>query len=247
MDLRGALPWLVVRPRPTRSTFRQTLPPHHPPLCPDPDRPAKQAQKKTSLWVMWNTIYLFYFFKHVTNTLLIMCNIGQKLIFQQIRFDFSHFWIYVCIHIHVYVHDFGFELDLVEIEYLLKMINKQPKVVCLQLKIVNNLPGVWRPPSFESIWHQKFLEPEWQDARFCPAFHTRYQWRTLRPDYQCLPPLQPGALERQQTACWLAPSESRQTAAPDWPCEHKYTSGPQLQWPISSPQGLGILSSPRPL
>lgn len=43
---------------------------------------------------------------------------------------------------HVYVHDFGFELDLVEIEYLLKMINKQPKVVCLQLKIVNNLPGV---------------------------------------------------------------------------------------------------------
>lgn len=38
--------------------------------------------------------------------------------------------------------DIGFELDLVEIEYLLKMINKQPKVVCFQLKIVNNLPGV---------------------------------------------------------------------------------------------------------
>lgn len=55
-----------------------------------------------------------------------MCNIGQKLIFQQIRFYFSHFWIYVCIHLHVYVHDFGFELDLVEIEYLLKRINKQP-------------------------------------------------------------------------------------------------------------------------
>lgn len=48
----------------------------------------------------------------------------------------------VCIHIHVYVHDFGFELDLVEIEYLLKMINKQPKVVCLQLNFFNNLPGV---------------------------------------------------------------------------------------------------------
>lgn len=40
------------------------------------------------------------------------------------------------------MHDFGFELDLVEIEYLLKMFNKQPRVVCLQLKMVNNLPGV---------------------------------------------------------------------------------------------------------
>lgn len=40
------------------------------------------------------------------------------------------------------MHDFGFEIDLVEIEYLPKMINKQPKVVCLQLKLVNNLPGV---------------------------------------------------------------------------------------------------------
>lgn len=40
------------------------------------------------------------------------------------------------------MHDFGFELDLVELEYLLQMINKQPKVVCLQLKLVNNLPGV---------------------------------------------------------------------------------------------------------
>lgn len=40
------------------------------------------------------------------------------------------------------MHDFGFELDLVEIEYLLKMFNKQPKVVCLQLKLVINLPGV---------------------------------------------------------------------------------------------------------
>lgn len=44
--LRGAWPWLVVRPRPTQSTFRQTRPPRHPPPCPGPDRPAKQAQKK---------------------------------------------------------------------------------------------------------------------------------------------------------------------------------------------------------
>lgn len=52
------------------------------------------------------------------------------------------------IHVHVRIHTlymcmtFGFELDLVENKFLLKMNNKQPIVICLQLKFVSLLPCV---------------------------------------------------------------------------------------------------------